>query len=113
MPCKVCGSTTNKRPKKSKTCHKCLAVRYASTRKANARRQHLRIKYGITEAQYDALLQAQNGKCRICGTAGKLHVDHDHGTGRIRGLLCHQCNVGLGHFRDRPDLLTKAIEYLA
>lgn len=52
------------------------------------------------------------GVCTICKTEGKLHVDHDHSTGLTRGLLCHSCNVGLGHMRDSPDILRSAIAYL-
>lgn len=75
-------------------------------------------RYGLTLADYDALCAAQDGLCALCGqTQGwaRLHdlaVDHNHATGRVRGLLCHKCNVGLGHFEDSVDLLQKAIEYL-
>lgn len=65
-------------------------------------------------------MQAVVPGCGICGSAkvgcskryGNFHVDHDHRTGRIRGLLCQGCNVGLGAFRDNPETLAKAIEYL-
>lgn len=56
----------------------------------------------------------QDGKCAICNTVPKvLCVDHDHATGEIRGLLCHRCNKGLGHFYDDLRMLETAIEYLA
>lgn len=90
-----------------------------------SRNQSLLLKYGITEEDYYSLLKAQKGICKICGNppcskdhpANKdnkyyLHVDHDHSDGRIRGLLCNACNNGLGRFKDRIDLLQKAIEYL-
>lgn len=71
-------------------------------------------KYGLTLEQYHAMLQAQDGRCHICkelfGTL--IHVDHDHQNGAVRGLLCHKCNVGLGHFRDDPELLRAAAAYL-
>ena len=73
--------------------------------------------YGITREQYDAILEAQSGRCALCfadepGGSGKWHVDHCHDGGGVRGLLCLRCNVGLGNFRDDPDLLWSAIEYL-
>jgi hypothetical protein len=77
--------------------------------------QHLWENYRIRGVQYSAILEAQDGRCAICGkfpTIRRLHVDHSHATGKIRGLLCHKCNVGLGHFNDDSDLLLKASEYL-
>ncbi|MGE0576133.1 MAG: endonuclease VII domain-containing protein [Reyranella sp.] len=62
--------------------------------------------------------RAQEGRCKICrrpaeeGQWKVLRVDHDHATGKIRGLLCHHCNVALGHFGDSPELLERAAEYL-
>lgn len=50
--------------------------------------------------------------CMICGSAEKLVVDHNHENNLVRGMLCNHCNRGLGHFRDKPDLLQKAIQYL-
>lgn len=76
----------------------------------------LRNKFGITLEQYNFLLEKQNNVCLICGelckTGKMLAVDHCHNTNKIRGLLCQYCNTGLGQFRDRIDLLNKAIDYL-
>jgi hypothetical protein len=71
-------------------------------------------KYGLTLEQHETLLQRQDGVCAICHNSfGRyIHIDHDLSTGKIRGLLCHGCNVGLGHFKDRPDLLRSAALYL-
>ncbi len=71
-------------------------------------------KYGLTVEQHQALFEIQGGLCLICNESfGKrVHIDHDHSTGRVRGLLCHTCNVGLGHFKDSSALLRKAAEYL-
>lgn len=77
----------------------------------------LKRDYNITIEEYNVLLYNQNFKCSICeihidNLTKKLHVDHDHTTGRIRGLLCHHCNTGLGLFKDSEDLLNKAVRYL-
>ncbi|HEX7165502.1 MAG TPA: endonuclease VII domain-containing protein [Acidimicrobiales bacterium] len=81
------------------------------------RRSYLKRKYGITLEQYDELLAAQGGVCGICGAAPRddisLHVDHDHGTGERRGLLCFRCNNALGDFADDSERLYAAVEYLA
>lgn len=86
------------------------------------RRAHrLKNKFGISVQQYDAMYAAQGGVCAICGSAEtkvirgqvqRLAVDHDHTTGKVRGLLCHVCNVALGMLRDSPKLLQKALEYV-
>lgn len=73
---------------------------------------------GLTATSYDALLENQKGVCAICGGPplgrwGRFAVDHDHATGETRGLLCQNCNTGLGKFGDELDLLTKAVKYLA
>jgi len=71
---------------------------------------------GITLEQYESILAAQDGLCAICGNPpngqGRLHIDHDHETGMARGLLCSNCNPGLGYFKDDPERLRLAIEYL-
>lgn len=72
--------------------------------------------YGLTRDELAAML-AQHSVCAICGTAnwgrkGPV-VDHDHTTGRVRGILCGHCNMGLGRFRDNPDTLRMALEYLS
>ena len=73
-------------------------------------------KYGLSPAQYYTLWLKQGGKCKICGKklpdGEYLHVDHDKETGEIRGLLCRDCNLGLGNFHDNPNNLIKAAEYI-
>ena len=75
----------------------------------------LKVRYGITFADYDAMLMKQDGRCAICRKPPKgryLHVDHDHETGAVRGLLCARCNTALGHINDDKNRLLGLIEYL-
>ncbi|MBX9682128.1 MAG: endonuclease VII domain-containing protein [Gemmataceae bacterium] len=81
----------------------------------------LKAKYGITKDQYLEMHASQDGKCAICGRSEQqfwrgerlqLCVDHCHKTGKIRGLLCKRCNIGLGHLDDSVDFLNNAITYL-
>ena len=85
-------------------------------RKRAMRDLYYRRTYGITVDEVDAMLEAQGGGCAICGVRperlGSLHLDHDHATGHLRGILCVDCNHGLGKLRDDPELLAAAIEYL-
>lgn len=95
----------------------------------NRRRYKLKEKYGITPQDYDNMYIEQGGRCKICGihqseilynepskytpnSLNMLVVDHNHTTGKVRGLLCRVCNVGLGHFKDSKELLIIAIKYL-
>jgi hypothetical protein len=81
------------------------------------RRTSLRDKYGIDDDNYKERLESQGGRCKICktdnpGSTGSFHVDHCHDTGKVRGLLCHWCNIGIGCMRDCPRRLQSAIDYL-
>lgn len=108
----------------SSDCKVCVRARTAAYRKARGqlhveymRRIDLRRKYGITLEQYNKMFAAQNGCCAICGThqvefKKAFAVDHDHATGVVRSLLCVNCNVGVGCFRDNPEILKAAIDYL-
>lgn len=74
-------------------------------------------KYGVTPEWAAAQLEAQGGLCAICktdspGGRGRWHVDHDHETGAVRGLLCCACNLGIGHLKDSTDVLRAALAYL-
>lgn len=85
--------------------------------KIRNRKSKLKRAFGLTVQQYDEMLVAQGGRCALCGSdfpggRGRFVVDHCHDTGKIRGLLCNLCNVGLGALRDSPQLLQKAIHYL-
>lgn len=78
------------------------------------RDRNLKLRYGLDRTDYDHMVAEQAGRCKLCqSTQTKpLYVDHDHETGRVRGLLCFHCNVALGHFRDDPELLEAALSYL-
>jgi hypothetical protein len=89
--------------------------KYNATHKkerAAAKKKH---KYGLTAEQFDQMVQDQGGACRICGIVptGVLHIDHDHETGKIRGLLCGKCNKGIGLLGDDHKRLLRAALYLS
>ena len=77
-------------------------------------------RFGISAAELESLHQSQGGRCAICGDeqsakstkVRRLAVDHCHRTGKVRGLLCLNCNTGLGRFKDMPELLLNAVNYL-
>ena len=85
---------------------------------AQSRTSWMRRENGLTQEQYDAMLIEQEFGCAICGApepggSGRFHVDHDHKTGQTRGLLCWNCNRGLGSFQDSQDILVLAALYLS
>jgi len=94
-----------------------LAIQFVS--KTNRGRQcysckELQLKYGITTPERNKLKESQHHKCGICNEplTEKPHVDHCHTTGKIRGILCQNCNIGLGSFKDNIKALNNAINYL-
>ncbi len=102
-----------------KECQKKIRKERYHNDPVKARNRDLKRRYGITLDDYDRILVLQNNKCAICNStsSGKKNnkyfvVDHCHTTGKIRGLLCHGCNVGMGHLQDDVELLEKAIAYL-
>lgn len=96
------------------------AWRKANPQKVQALNQRTNLKryYGITEADYTAMFNAQGGVCAICrkppnaSTHARLYVDHCHGTSRIRGLLCNGCNRGIGYMHHEVARLRAAADYL-
>jgi hypothetical protein len=88
---------------------------YYAANKDKAKNAMLKHNHEITLNEYNQMHYLQQGCCAICGksTKGKdCHVDHCHKTNRIRGLLCHKCNTALGLFKDNPDILIKAANYI-
>lgn len=76
---------------------------------------HIRRKYGLTVEEYNAILRSQQDVCAICGGDSGVkgwHVDHDHVTGKIRGVLCGGCNTALGQMKDNPEILRAAADYV-
>lgn len=105
-------------------CRDCELTAHRKWREVNgplterSRRVNLDRWFRLTEEDYQAMLTKQGGHCALCGRdvgdrKRRLYVDHCHRTGLIRGLLCANCNTGLGMFADDPDRLARAIEYLA
>jgi hypothetical protein len=82
----------------------------------------IKCEFGLSRAGFDSLFDSQDGKCKICrreierppgfDNRKAAHIDHDHATGRVRGLLCCTCNVGIGNFQDSPLLLERAKRYV-
>ncbi|MEV7885418.1 endonuclease VII domain-containing protein [Streptomyces sp. NPDC002817] len=89
-----------------------FASRCKACRAERGRQDHLKRRYGMTEAEYDELVASQKGLCVICLKAPAVHVDHCHKTGRVRGVLCFNCNSGLGLLRDDPEAMSRAADYL-
>ena len=81
-------------------------------RRERQRSTHRRNYHGVDERVYDEILREQGARCLICGEIKRLVIDHCHANGHVRGLLCSQCNSGLGFFKDDIQNLSNAIFYL-
>ena len=95
-------------------CKPCHNARTAATKQrlyGSTRDYHLRARYGITSADVDAMVERQGGTCAVCDGKPE-HVDHDHATGKVRGILCFNCNQALGNARDDIAVLRGLINYL-
>ena len=96
------------------SCRQCSSGDNGRKRYPTSREARLRWKYGITLEEYDLRFQGQGGACLICQEPLVAPViDHDHDLGHVRGILCRECNLGLGFFRDNPAVMRRAIKYLA
>ena len=129
--CRLCTAETRETPEKQ-LCPECQKTKPAAefnyhhdktsglvgVCKECLRSRNYQKRYGITIAEYNLMLEWQDGMCLICGiyhedaVKGKLVIDHDHSTNMVRGLLCNDCNWMLGHARDNLEVLEHAIGYL-
>lgn len=76
---------------------------------------YIRRKYGLSKAEFLVLYESQSGRCAVCEkelSYKRLHIDHDHGTGAVRGCLCSNCNVGIGLLGDTEESVQRAVMYL-
>lgn len=123
LTCSKCGAKrpaySGKKSGKPPLCNKCYTAARAERISELRKEQRRILRYGLVRGQYDEMLQEQDYKCLICGKEhdpdaprGSLSVDHVHGTGEIRGLLCDLCNRGLGFFHDCPEKLRAAARYV-
>ena len=116
--CRFCGTPLDANAHMGRVyCSKeCKEQELAVRRRENHRERWLK-RYGLTVEGYDLLSEQQEGRCAICGTdtpnGRNWHVDHDHKTNKVRGLLCHNCNILLGNAHDDPAILQAAIDYLS
>ena len=116
--CSECGPTVIKRVRADKDYYRCMTPVRVSRRKYNReynRKNWRRWKQdsaGRNPKQRQAVIEAQGGRCAMCGEEARLEGDHDHKTGKAREMLCRRCNLLLGLARDDPEVLRKALRYL-
>jgi len=127
--CRDCGVSSRdvgfpKNRPRCLPCHKAFSRTWASEVGAGRRERNLRMRYGIGQDFVDSLLKQQNHSCAICEVAfsdilsykrnnrGTV-IDHCHTRGRVRGLLCHSCNLLLGHAKDSAETLVRAADYIS
>lgn len=99
-------------------CQKIIGDTWVKANKIQHRESSLRRVYGLAPGSYDRMAKEQDYRCGICGTSrvspksSRFHVDHDHITDKVRGLLCSECNTGLGKLGDSIESLELALKYL-
>lgn len=105
--------TVRKQPKREcNPCHNDMQLAYVAANREKVNLQRRLRNRGITEEQYLAMLERQEGCCAICKRQRPLDIDHCHERGNVRELLCGPCNRGLGFFDDDPDVVKSALAYL-
>ncbi|MCW2672101.1 MAG: Recombination endonuclease [Frankiales bacterium] len=95
-----------------KPCHNARSKETVERLYGSGKHYRLRRRYGIDEVDFDEMTLDQGDLCALCGNQPAEHVDHDHATGEVRGILCFNCNGMLGQARDRVDILLEGIRYL-
>lgn len=121
--CKICKETKNfsefyksRKDGYQPSCKTCLKE-YNQKRSLLAKDILLKRKYGLGVEEYNQMFEAQKGCCGICGKHQiqeyySLAIDHSHSTGKVRGLLCSNCNTALGLLKEDPEIMKKAIEWV-
>lgn len=89
---------------------------YYKNHQRQAKRNRIKQKYGLSHEDWVKMWLGQDGNCAICGEPfaqqSDTFIDHNHKTGKVRGLLCNKCNLGMGYFNDNPELMIKVVNYL-
>lgn len=107
--CKLCTKKrTKERYDRDSESFKKAHKKWVEKNKDKVKIQKITSKYKITEEEYNNIEKI----CVICGSTDNLRIDHNHNSGRVRGMLCDHCNKGLGFFRDNPSLLLRASDYV-
>jgi len=89
-----------------------ISKTYRNSNKGKVKEYQLKYKYNIDKIQYDFLMKKANYKCEICGSIKKLHIDHNHRTDKIRGILCSKCNISIGLVDENLIILSNMLQYL-
>lgn len=127
-PLDAFGPDKNRCDGRKRQCRPCVATemrKWSANNQRSVRATKMKKHFGISIEQYEALYEQAKGCCQICGVAipshldndakklaAKVAIDHDHKTGRVRGLLCGSCNCSIGYMLDDPARLRAAAEYL-
>ena len=117
--CKICAKAYMQKPKVKKS-KRAYQKRYREKNiesiNTKSRGTHIKHKYGITLKQYDKMFEDQGGICKICSGVNingrRLSIDHNHKTGKVRGLLCQRCNLELGFIEKHANDLERILKYL-
>ena len=114
--CKACQNASTKaatNPEKHRQYSAAYRANNSGLVSKSNKKYLLKHKYGLEPSDVQHLLESQNGNCAICcRPLVRVNIDHNHLTGKVRGLLCYSCNIGLGLFLDSPDILLRARDYL-
>ena len=115
LTCKCCGDrkTPSEFRKRTEATHTGYRTSCKACERLGRRDRYLMERYGIDHSEYEELV-SESGGCEICGSQGSpwLCVDHCHSTGKIRGILCNNCNTGVGLLGDTEEAVLRAVQYL-
>lgn len=113
------GTTVDRLSPRCRACANEYQKVWARENRSRVRDNQRKIKYGITPQEWDAMFESQGRACAICkvdepgkGSKGQWNTDHNHLTGKVRGILCWPCNTAIGKFKDNPATLRRAADYL-